>query len=62
MEEKFLTTEEVAERLRTSPATVRYWRLMGTGPLGFRCGRRVLYAEKSLEAFVQGLMHSEGAA
>jgi hypothetical protein len=39
---RLLTTEEVAERFRTSPATVRYWRHIGMGPAGVRVGRRVL--------------------
>lgn len=38
-----LTTEAVAERFRTSPSTVRYWRHIGIGPDGVRVGRRVLY-------------------
>jgi DNA-binding transcriptional MerR regulator len=42
---RLLTTEEVAERFRTSPSTVRYWRHIGIGPSGFRVGRRVLYDE-----------------
>jgi hypothetical protein len=42
---RLLTTEEVAERFRTSPSTVRYWRHIGIGPAGFRVGRRVLYDE-----------------
>jgi len=40
-----LTTEEVAVRFRTSPATVRYWRHVGIGPSGIKVGRRVLYDE-----------------
>ena len=40
-----LTTEEVAERFRTGPATVRYWRHIGIGPAGVKAGRRVLYDE-----------------
>jgi hypothetical protein len=39
---KFLTTEELAELLRTSPETCRYWRHVGKGPDSFRVGRRVL--------------------
>jgi hypothetical protein len=39
---RLLTTEEVAQRFRTSPSTVRYWRHIGIGPDGFRVGRRVL--------------------
>lgn len=40
---RFLTTAEVAERYRTSPGTVRYWRHISKGPTGFLVGRRVLY-------------------
>ena len=43
MSPRLLTTEEVAARFRTSPATVRYWRHIGIGPDGVRVGRRVLY-------------------
>jgi len=39
---RLLTTEAVAARFRTSPATVRYWRHIGIGPDGVRVGRRVL--------------------
>lgn len=39
---RLLTTDEVAERFRTSPSTVRYWRHLGIGPAGIRVGRRVL--------------------
>lgn len=42
---RLLTTEEVAARFRTSPATVRYWRHINIGPTGVRAGRRVLYDE-----------------
>jgi DNA-binding transcriptional MerR regulator len=42
---RLLTTEEVAQRFRTSPSTVRYWRHIGIGPAGIRVGRRVLYDE-----------------
>jgi len=42
---RLLTTEEVAARFRTSPATVRYWRHIGIGPIGVKAGRRVLYDE-----------------
>ena len=42
---RLLTTEEVAARFRTGPATVRYWRHAGIGPSGIKIGRRVLYDE-----------------
>lgn len=49
---KFLTTQEVAEALRTSPETVRYWRHNKSGPKSFKVGRRVLYAVEDVEAFI----------
>ncbi|SSC22013.1 Winged helix-like DNA-binding domain superfamilydomain-containing protein [Klenkia terrae] len=45
MTSRLLTTEDVAARFRTSPATVRYWRHAGIGPAGVKVGRRVLYEE-----------------
>lgn len=53
--EELLTTDEVAELYRTSPATVRYWRHTGYGPPGRKVGRRVLYDRVDVEAFWQGL-------
>ncbi|MBD8869881.1 helix-turn-helix domain-containing protein [Nocardioides donggukensis] len=38
-----MTIEEVAELLRMPLATVRYWRVLGTGPRGFILGRRLRY-------------------
>lgn len=51
MEHRYLTTEEVAERYRTSPSTVRYWRMTGYGPAGTQFGRRTLYDLADLEKF-----------
>jgi Helix-turn-helix domain len=45
------TTEEVAERYRKDPGTVRYWRHKGTGPKGTLFGRRVLYRWSDLLAW-----------
>lgn len=49
---KYLTTEEVAEMLRTPKETVRYWRHIKQGPASFKIGRRVLYALEDVEAFI----------
>lgn len=49
---QYLTTEEVATMLRTSPESVRYWRHVGKGPRSFRIGKRVLYAATDVEAFI----------
>jgi hypothetical protein len=50
--ETYLTTVEVAERFRTVPGTVRYWRHVGKGPRSFKVGRRVLYRQADVEAWV----------
>jgi len=51
----YLTTDEVAELARTTSSTVRYWRYAGTGPSGFKVGRRVLYARTDVEAWLERL-------
>ncbi|MET8401424.1 helix-turn-helix domain-containing protein [Streptomyces sp900116325] len=53
--ERFLTTEEVAARYRTSPTTVSWWRRQGYGPKGIKVGRRVLYPEAEIERFERDL-------
>lgn len=60
---EYLTTEEVATKLRTTPETVRYWRHVGKGPKSFKVGRRVLYAATEVEAFIADAMAGgKGAA
>lgn len=49
---EYLTTKEVADRLRTSPETVRYWRHRGEGPPSWKCGRRVLYPREDLDRWI----------
>jgi len=49
---EYLTTTELADELRTSPETCRYWRHIGKGPASFKVGRRVLYARTDVEAFI----------
>lgn len=49
---EYLTTEELAAKLRTTPETVRYWRHVGKGPRSFKIGRRVLYAVTDVESFI----------
>ncbi len=49
--DRYLKTAEVAERFRTVPATVRYWRHVGYGPKGIKVGRRVLYLESEVQRF-----------
>lgn len=50
--QEYLTSKEVADRLRTSVETVRYWRYVGRGPKSFKVGRRVLYAQVDLQEWI----------
>jgi excisionase family DNA binding protein len=48
----YVTTEELAKELRTSPETIRFWRHIGKGPASFKAGRRVLYAREDIDAWI----------
>ncbi len=58
---RYITSAEWAGMARTTESTVRYWRSIGYGPAGFRCGRRVLYDEAECRAFLASL-HAEARA
>ncbi len=47
-----LTLPEVAEMLRASPDTLRYWRHIGAGPRSGKIGRRVVYREADVLAYL----------
>jgi len=49
---EYLTTDEVATKVRAKAETVRYWRHIGTGPKSFKVGRRVLYAVEDVERWL----------
>jgi len=53
IEMSFMTTNEVAELVRTSPETVRYWRHVGNGPKSFKVGRRVLYERAAVLSWIE---------
>ncbi len=55
MLDDLMTTADVAQRVRTSPSTVRYWRHIGYGPRGFLVGRRVLYSAADVETWLTEL-------
>lgn len=55
---RYLTTEELAELARTTSATCRYWRHVGKGPRSFKLGRRVLYAESDVLAWIASVRAS----
>jgi excisionase family DNA binding protein len=49
----YLTTEEVAAELRTTPGTVRWWHSVGRGPKSVKPGRRRLYLRSDVDAYVR---------
>jgi predicted DNA-binding transcriptional regulator AlpA len=61
MNEQFLTTADLAKLTRSPESTIRYWRHVGAGPRGFRVGRRVLYLESEVRAWLAGLQEQDGA-
>lgn len=52
--EVFLTTEEFAAMAKTSPSTVRYWRMCGKLDWGTKRGKRVLYPRSKAERWLLG--------
>lgn len=59
--QRFITTREVAELLRTSPESVRFWRHVGKGPQSFKVGRRVLYASAEVESWLAAAREQSAA-
>ena len=49
---QLIAIEEVAEVLRMPVATLRYWRVLGTGPRGFIIGRRLRYWRQDVLAWL----------
>ncbi len=48
-----LTLAEVAAMTRTSPDTLRWYRHVGAGgPRSFKLGRRVMYREEDVHAWI----------
>jgi predicted DNA-binding transcriptional regulator AlpA len=54
MARNLITTKKLAAKLRTPEATVRYWRHTNQGPPGVRIGKRVLYDEAEVDAWIEG--------
>ena len=48
-----LTEHDAAKRLGLSVATLRAWRLKGTGPRFVRFGRAVRYLAADIEPFIE---------
>jgi DNA-binding transcriptional MerR regulator len=50
--DKLLQLAEVSEITGIPENTLRYWRQLGTGPKSARLGRRVVYRERDVTAWV----------
>ncbi len=54
LDPEYLTTDEVAQLCRITPATVRWRRHVGIGPPGVRVGgRRVLYRAAEVRDWIE---------
>lgn len=51
---EFMTTAEVSHERRIPQDTLRYWRMLNTGPASFKIGRRVLYRRSEIDAWFTG--------
>ncbi|WP_083472998.1 helix-turn-helix domain-containing protein [Frankia sp. R43] len=50
--QEFLTTEDLALKLRRPVGTIRNWRLRGYGPCGFKVGNTVLYRREAVDDWI----------
>lgn len=50
--DRLLTLPQTAELLRTPEATLRFWRVRSTGPRSAKIGRRVMYREADVLAWI----------
>jgi predicted DNA-binding transcriptional regulator AlpA len=49
-----LDTDQLAELIRVSPDTCRYWRHIGKGPKYFKMGgRKVYYRQEDVDAWLE---------
>lgn len=49
--DEFLRQQELAERWKLSPRTIERWRWLGTGPVYYKIGGRVVYRLEDVIAF-----------
>lgn len=53
MTERLLVMSEVSERVRVPVSTLRHWRQINIGPRAARIGRRVMYRESDVDAWLR---------
>jgi Helix-turn-helix domain len=62
MRTRHLTTEELAERLRRHPQTIKNWRRDNLGPDFMQVGSTILYPEPWVEEWEQARRRRSGTA
>lgn len=53
MDDVYYTVEDLAARLTIAPATLRHWRAHGRGPRATKLGRRVVFAGRDVDRWIQ---------
>jgi len=53
--EKYFTRPTLAKILGKSPATLAIWKTQGRGPRCINIGRKVIYSEKEVISWLEGL-------
>lgn len=62
MTDLFMTTSDLAERLRVSPDTVKKWRKTNAGPPAIRVGRVIRYRESDVMDWLRERCQTRRAA
>lgn len=52
--DNYLSTAQLAVRIGLAPITIAIWRHQGRGPRFCKLGSRVLYAERDVQAWLDG--------
>jgi excisionase family DNA binding protein len=58
---EYMTVQEVAERVRSTPGAVYQWRSRGEGPQAIRMGKRLLFRPADVEAWISAHAEKEPA-
>lgn len=53
MRDRLLVMSEVSERIRVPISTLRHWRQIHAGPPAARIGRRVMYRQSDVDAWLR---------
>lgn len=60
--DRYLSTEELAERLNVPARTVQGWRLRKKGPAYVKVGRHIRYSESAVAEFLAARVVPSGGA